>query len=61
MELSRLVKDRDLASKTSQRITPEVLETAMEKYASLKQSEDEFVAQEAKNALADLKFCAAVL
>lgn len=61
VELSRLVKDRDLASKTSQRITPEVLETAMEKYASLKQSEDEFVAQEAKNALADLKFCAAVL
>ena len=61
VELSRLVKDRDLASKSSQRITPEVLENAMEKYAPLKQSEDKFVAQEAKNALADFKFCAATL
>ena len=61
VELSRLVKDRDLASKSSRRITPEVLENAMEKYAPLKQSEDKFVAQEAKNALADFKFCAATL
>ena len=61
VELSRLVKDRDLAAKSSQRITPEVLATAMEKYAPLKQSADAFVVQEAKNALADLKFCAAAL
>ena len=61
VELSRLVKDRDLASKSAQRLTPEVLQNATEKYASLKQSSDPLVAQEAKNALADIKFCEATL
>ena len=61
VELARLVKDRDLASTQSQRITPEVLQNAIEKYSSLKQSEDPNIAQEAKNALADLKFCEAAL
>lgn len=61
VELSRQVKDRDLASKSAQRLTPEILQTAMEKYAPLKQSADPFVAQEAKNALADIKFSEATL
>lgn len=61
VELSRLVKDRDTASAQAQRITPDVLKNAQDKYASLKQSEDPAVAQEAKNALADMKFAEASL
>lgn len=61
VELSRLIKDRDVASASAQRLTPEVLQDTMKKYAPLKQSEDALVAQEAKNALADIKFSAATL
>ena len=61
VELSRRVKDRDLGGKSAQRITPEVLQKATEKYAPLKKSEDPCVAQEAKNALADIAFCKAAL
>lgn len=61
VELSRLVKDRDLNDARSQRITPDVLEKALEKYSDLKQSADAAVAQEAKNALADIKWSASSL
>lgn len=61
VELSRQVKDRDVSSKAAQRLTPEILQTATEKYAPLKQSADPLVAQEAKNALADIKFSEATL
>jgi len=59
VELSRQVKDRDMADRKAQKVTPDILEKAMEKYDSLKQSEDPAVAQEAKNALADMKWSAA--
>lgn len=61
VELSRLVKDRDRTTKTSQKITPEVLEKAIEKYSELKQSQNPNIAQEAKNALADIKWSEATL
>lgn len=61
VELSRLVKDRDRTTKTSQKITPEVLEKAIEKYSELKQSKNPNIAQEAKNALADIKWSEATL
>lgn len=61
VELSRLVKDRDLADKKAKRITPEVLENTIEKYSNLKQHSDPAIAQEAKNALADIKFAASTL
>lgn len=61
VELSRLVKDRDASASASQRITPQVLEKTIEKYSDLKQSADPAVAQEAKNALADIKFAASTL
>ncbi|MGN0854770.1 MAG: peroxiredoxin family protein [Kiritimatiellia bacterium] len=61
VELSRMIKDRDVASASARRLTPEILERAMEKYAPLKQSADAFVAQEAKNALADIRFSEATL
>lgn len=61
VELSRLVKDRDRTTKTAQRITPEMLEKAIEKYAELKQSKNPNIAQEAKNALADIKWSEATL
>ena len=61
VELSRLVKDRDENAKTKHRITPEVLEKTIEKYSDLKQNANPAVAQEAKNALADMKFAASTL
>ena len=61
VELSRLVKDRDTNSASAKKITPEVLEKAIEKYSPLKQSEDPAVSQEAKNALADIKWSASSL
>jgi hypothetical protein len=59
VELSRQVKDRDVADRKVQQITPELLEKAMEKFDSLKKSARPVVAQEAKNALADMKWSAA--
>ncbi len=53
------MKDRDVSDTKAQQITPQVLEKAMEKYDSLKQSSRQAVAQEAKNALADMKWSAA--
>lgn len=61
VELSRLVKDRDRTTKTSQKITADVLEKAIEKYSELKQSKNPNIAQEAKNALADIKWSEATL
>lgn len=61
VELSRLVKDRDPHAKTKEKITKSVIEKAIEKYESLKQSKNPNVVQEAKNAIADLQFSAASL
>ena len=61
VELSRCVKDRDENAASAKRITPEILDKAIEKYSDLKQSEDANVAQEAKNALADIKWSASTL
>lgn len=55
VELARQVKDRDKASALAQKITSDALERAFEKYAPLAKSENPAVAQEAKNALADLR------
>ena len=61
VELSRCVKDRDEASASAKRVTPEILEKAIEKYSDLKQNADPNIAQEAKNALADIKWSASSL
>ncbi len=55
VELARQVKDRDKSSANSQRLSSDVLEKAFDKYAPLARSEDPAVAQEAKNALADIR------
>ncbi len=60
-ELSRLVKDRNVADTKAQRLTPAILEKTIEKYEDLKRHENLFMAQEAKNALADIKWSAATL
>ena len=56
VELSRLVKDRDSEADKSKKIRPEQLDRFEEKFGSLKKSDNPFVAQEAKNALADVAF-----
>lgn len=61
VELAHLVKDRDPKASASQKITKAVIERNIAKYEALKESDDAYVAQEAKNALADLKIEAAVL
>lgn len=61
VELAREVKDRDPNSKKVQRLTPEMLAKAIEKYSDLAKDEDPNIAQEAKNSLADLKWSAADL
>ncbi len=61
VELARLVKDRDTASSAGKRMTKAHLEKQIKLYEPLKESENEFVSQEAKNAIADLKFAQATL
>ncbi len=60
-ELSRLVKDRDVADQKAQKLTPAMLEKTIKKYEDLKRHENPFIVQEAKNALADIKWSAATL
>ena len=59
VELARQVKDRDAAAQSAQRLSPAAAERAAEKFASLKESLNENIVQEAKNALADIKWAAA--
>ncbi|MCR5413563.1 MAG: hypothetical protein K6F50_02390 [Kiritimatiellae bacterium] len=59
VELSRLVRDRDKSSKSSKRLTKSLLEKEIEKYEPLKKSSNPCIVQEAKNAIADMKFAAA--
>ena len=61
VELAHCVKDRDADSANAKRLTTKVLDKAGEKYADLKQSADPLIAQEAKNALADIKWSASSL
>jgi pimeloyl-ACP methyl ester carboxylesterase len=61
VDFATKVKDRDSASAGAQRLSKELLNKAIEKYAPLKQSANPVVVQEAKNALADLAFTAATL
>ena len=59
VEISRLVKDRDRTTATSKRITPGMIEDAIDRYSPLKSNKNPAFAQEAKNALAELKWAAA--
>lgn len=59
VELSRLVKDRDTESAKAKAIRPEHLDRVSAKYGDLKKSVNPAVAQEAKNALADIIFAKA--
>lgn len=61
VELATLVKDRDTQAKESKKITKAVINKNIEKFEALKESANPFVVQEAKNALADLKFVEATL
>jgi len=57
--ISEDFKDTDFAAKTARRVNRKAVEKMAEKYVRLKTSENEFVAQEAKNALADISFAMA--
>ena len=61
VEMARLVKDRDRTSAKNRRISASQISSLAAKYESLKKSENPFVVQEAKNALADLEFAKAEL
>lgn len=61
VEIARLVKDRDTESRSGQKVTKAGIDRHIEKYESLKESDNPFVAQEAKNAIADLMFVKATL
>ena len=58
---AKLVKDRDPNSAASQKVTKDKIEILIEKYEPLKQCRDPNVVQEAKNALAELKWASATL
>ncbi len=60
-ELARLVKDRNPADKKAKRLTPRIINNLIKKYEDLKAHENPFIAQEAKNALADLTWAKATL
>ncbi len=61
VDLARLVKDRDRADATAQKLTPAILMKTIAKYEDLKQHENEFLAQEAKNAIAEITWASATL
>ncbi len=61
VELARLVKDRDTDSRAAKKLTPEILKKQIKKFEGLKKHANEFVAQEAKNALADITWVLATL
>lgn len=62
VSLAAAVKDRDQADgKQERKITPQLIEKAIEKFSSLKESSDPRIVQEAKNALAELKWAQADL
>ncbi len=59
VELSRLVRDRDSSTSAAKRLTKAKIDSEIEKYLPLKDSANPNIVQEAKNAIADLKFAAA--
>lgn len=67
VKLSKLVslvddiKDRDPNSKNAKKLSAAIVGDLMEKYSALKDSKDANVVQEAKNALAELKWVQATL
>lgn len=61
VETTRLIKDRDKNSRASKRLNAATLENLIRQYSVLTQSANPFIAQEAKNSLADLKFVKAEL
>lgn len=61
VETTRLIKDRDKNSRASKRLNAATLENLIKQYSVLTQSANPFIAQEAKNSLADLKFVKAEL
>lgn len=61
VETTRLIKDRDKNSRASKRLNAATLENLIRQYSVLAQSANPFIAQEAKNSLADLKFVKAEL
>ena len=61
VSLAESVKDRDPNAKNAKKLTAASLEGAIKNYEPLKESSDENIVQEAKNALAELKWVAATL
>lgn len=61
VDFSRRVKDRDAVGKPSADLSASALEKAVGKYSDLRDSGDPLVVQEAKNALAELKWISASL
>ncbi len=60
-EIARKAKDRNPADKKAKRLTPQMIDREIKKYADLKTNENPYIAQEAKNALADLTWAKAAL
>lgn len=58
---AKLVKDRDPNSHAAQKLTKDKIDILIEKYEPLKECRDPNVVQEAKNALAELKWASATL
>jgi len=58
---AKLVKDRDPNSPAALKLTKEKIDSLIEKYEPLKECRDPNVVQEAKNALAELKWASATL
>ena len=57
--IAEAFKDTDFAAKTARRVNKDAVGKLAAKYMRLKSSENGFVAQEAKNALADMTFAVA--
>ena len=57
----RLIKDRDPSSPAAQKITKSKVDDIIEQYEDLKDAKNPAVVQEAKNALAELKWISATL
>ena len=61
VRIAQQAKDYDFKDANAKRLNLEKVEKAIELYEDLKNSENPFIAQEAKNCIADLTWTAAML
>ena len=61
VETAALIKDRDPNDKKAKKVTVKDIENLIARYEPLKSDTNEFIAQEAKNSIAELKWCEAAL